>query len=290
MLLRLNFLILFCYICVICDTIQPTFIVTKSDPWEKWSILFFLPLIYCNNVVLFYFWDKQHGIAMWFFSHPTCSGSGCSVSIAFETTYVLLHSLLNPTIESGPPSSSGDCWARLSTAVPHPRLHSLCLLGRHSERPKYVRTVVCRFWRNFATKLLSRGSTLHAETKSRTPEKIKSQKNSILFFMTPIYYNNQFIFLILETKKQNWVFLRFYFLNWLFWDLRSGIETRSIWAGARPPGQPRVITATHCLYHLLIWEGNDRMRIRPPEKILAWEGARASSLEASDAGTISRGS
>ena len=137
------------------------------------------------------------------FFHPTCSGSGCSVSIAFETTYFLLHSLLNPTIERGPPSSSGDCWAKLSTAVPHPRLHSLCLLGRHSERPKYVRTVVCRFWRNFATKLLSRGSTLHAETKSRTPEKIKSQKNSILFFMTPIYYNNQFIFLILETKKQN---------------------------------------------------------------------------------------
>ena len=145
------------------------------------------------------------------FFHPTCSGSGCSVSIAFETTYFLLHSLLNPTIESGQPSSSGDCWARLSTAVPHPRLHSLCLLGRHSERPKYVRTVVCRFWRNFATKLLSRGSTLHAETKSRTPEKIKSQKKSILFFMTPIYYNNQFIFLFWRPKNKIEFFCDFIF-------------------------------------------------------------------------------
>ena len=126
-----------------------------------------------------------------------------------------------------------DC--RIRHIQCHSRLHSLCLLGRHSERPKYVRTVVCRFWRNFATKLLSRGSTLHAETKSRTPEKIKSQKNSILFFMAPIYYNNQFIFWFWIPKKQNWVFLRFYFLNWLFWDLRSGIEMGSIGAGVRPP-------------------------------------------------------
>ena len=38
-----------------------------GPPWEKISILLFSPLIYCNNLVLFYFWDKQHGIAMWFF-------------------------------------------------------------------------------------------------------------------------------------------------------------------------------------------------------------------------------
>ena len=162
------------------------------------------------------------------FFHPTCSGSGCSVSIAFETTYFLLHSLLNPTIESGPPSSSGDCWAKLSTAVPHPRLHSSCLLGRHSERPKYVRTVVCRFWRNFATKLLSRGSTLHAETKSRTPEKIKSQKKSILFFMTPIYYNNQFIFFDFGDQKTKLSFFAILFSQLAFlgsqiWD-RNGID------------------------------------------------------------------
>ena len=122
-----------------------------GPPWEKYQFCFSCPLFTVTISFSFIFETNSMELLCDFFSHPTCSGSGCSVSIAFETTYFLLHSLLNPTIERGPPSSSGDCWAKLSTAVPHPRLHSLCLLGRHSERPKYVRTVVCRFWRNFAT-------------------------------------------------------------------------------------------------------------------------------------------
>ena len=87
-----------------------------GPPWEKYQFCFSRPLFTVTISFSFIFETNSMELLCDFF-HPTCSGSGCSVSIAFETTYFLLHSLLNPTIESGPPSSSGDCRAKLSTAV-----------------------------------------------------------------------------------------------------------------------------------------------------------------------------
>ena len=44
MLLRLNFLILFCDICDICDTIQPTFMTKPDPPEKKYQFCFSCPL------------------------------------------------------------------------------------------------------------------------------------------------------------------------------------------------------------------------------------------------------